>query len=112
MGQVQLDFQQSSGAVDLNFSTGPEFASPYTVLNVLFQRQRGDPIDIILSVCYAGRLYTIDKIVSTTENYYVFPNARVPNPMSMDPRAKIVFATNGTISALEDQTVLVQWSQY
>lgn len=112
MGQVQQEFTVTSGANNLEFLGGPQYASPFNLLSVLYQRTKTEAIDMFLEVVAGGQVFTIDAVRSSGDLYYVFPNVRVPNVMALSNGCKVRFRTANVADASEKQSLLVNWADF
>jgi len=112
MGQIQTDFQAKTGANQMDLLAGPVVASPYVVHSILYQRKKTEAINIIVEAVGGGKVFTIDRVLGTGNTHYVFPNARVPNPIALSNGFKVRFRTENVSAADEDHAVAVQWAEF
>lgn len=110
MGPITSEHLVKSEGVELDMLVGPQFASPYSVLSVLYQRTAAGAEDIVLSATWQGVEFTIDKVTGMTATFYVFPNSRVPYPVSLPEQCKIHLKTTGSAGAAT-HSAIVQWAQ-
>jgi hypothetical protein len=103
-----LDFSGASPGAPV--MAGPQFASPYRLESVLYMRSAITPLDVFLGVLYNGVIYIVDTIGASTSKYYVFPNVRVPHPIAIGEKGKVVFSTN-LCGAAGLHYVVINWSQ-
>ena len=87
---------------------GPQFASPWRIESVLYMRETITAMDIILSVLHNGIIYDIDIVSGSTDQNYVFPNARVPHPIALSEKSKVTFRT---VCFPGKHYLLINWSQ-
>jgi hypothetical protein len=102
------DFSGPTGAASV--MGGPQFASPYRLESVYYQRATTTAIDIVLAAVINGVVYILDNLAATTSKYYVFPNARVPNILAFRENARITFYTN-LCAAAGKHYLVINWSQ-
>jgi len=112
MGQVQTTSQVKKGANNLDLLSGPEWASPYTLHSILYQRTKTEAIDIIVEAIVNGRALVIDRVLGTGDTYYVFPNQRAPYPIALSNGFKVRFRTDKVTAGDEDHGVFVQWADF
>jgi len=112
MGQIQTASQIKTGANNLDLLGGPEWSSPFTLHSILYQRTKTEAIDIIIEAVVNGRSLVIDRVLGTGDTYYVFPNQRVPYPISLGNGFKIRFRTDKVTAGDEDHGVFIQWADF
>lgn len=112
MGQLVGDFDSKKGAVNLDLTSGPNYASPYTLHTVLYRRTKTEAINIIVEAAVGGKTLVIDKITGSGDTVYVFPNPRVPYPISLPNGAKLRFRTENVTDIDEDHSVMIGWADF
>lgn len=112
MGQIQTDSQIKKGANNLDLIAGANWASPYVLHSILYQRTKTEAIDIIVEAVVCGRSLVIDRVLGTGDTYYVFPNQRAPHPIALGSDFKIRFRTDKVTAGDEDHGVFVQWADF
>lgn len=112
MGQIQTTSQIETGATNLNFLSGPDWGSPWVLHSLLYQRKKTEAIDIIVEVIANGRALLLDRVLSTGDTFYVFPNYRVPNPIALSNGMKVRFRTDKVTAGDEDHGAFVQWADF
>ena len=113
MGSMtQSEFQNQKGAVDINLTAGPQWASSYDLLSIMYIRKRTEAINIFVEVIAGGQLFVIDRVLGTGDTSYVFPNQRVPYKIALSNGMKIIFRTENVSAGDEDHSVIVQWADF
>ena len=102
------DFGDGTGGT-VPVLAGPQFASPFILQSIVWNRVSTNGINIVVSALSNGTVYDIDRVTGLTDRFYVFPNIRVPHPLAFNEDCRIIFSTVGEVSDL--QQVLINWSQ-
>ena len=110
MGPINSENQVNAAATDIDLVAGPQFASGFYLLSVLYTRVTTGALDFVLSAVWGDRELTIDQVTGATAKSYTFPNTRVPAPIALPAGCKVRFKTSGVIGA-EVRTVIIQYAQ-
>jgi len=110
MGPINSENLVNTAATDINLVAGPQYASGFYLLSVLYSRVTGAAADFILSAVWGDRELVIDQVTGATATSYTFPNARVPAPIALPAGCKVRFKTSGVAGA-EVRTVIIQYAQ-
>jgi hypothetical protein len=110
MGPISTEHLVQTTAADMDMKVGPQFASPFYVVSVLYKRVTAGAADMILSAIWGDQEFIIDKVTGSTVSNYVFPNARVPYPVALPNGCQIRFKTSGVAGA-ESRAAIIQWAQ-
>lgn len=105
MGTVQAEFYTATGA-ELDVSFSPPFASAWKVLNIFYQRDANDVLDITIEVIYGGVTFTFLAITATVDLSFTFPFLD-RSRLELPPNAKIRFVTSGILAA--NHSLLLTW---
>lgn len=93
MGASEGTFQTFRGyKADDNLSVEAELRyHPYNLRTVLWERNFATAADIFLEVIDGDKTYVVDSVTGTASKSYVFPNDRVPHPLSLVQPQKVRF---------------------
>jgi len=112
MGQIVTEIDVKVGATNIDFLAGPNYASPFVLHSILYRREKTEAIDIVIEAVMGGRVFLIDRIQSSGDQFYVFPNQRVPHTIALPNGCKIRFSTDHVSAGDEDHGVAIQWADF